>query len=369
MRNQFCPSIDDALLLGREPRIAYGDDARQMVAGRRVLVTGAGGSIGSELVRQLNSLGPDEIYLLDHDESLLHAIQLEIFGDGQLVHERTILADIRDRQRLGRLFCDVRPELVFHAAAHKHVSILERYPSEAVRTNVLGTDNVIRASQISGVERLTFVSTDKAANPTTVLGGSKRLAEILVQSAATSQLRTATVRFGNVLGSRGSFLHTLEHQLSHDQPVTITHRDAQRYFMSIPEAAALVIEASVEASQGETYLLDMGDPVRILELVRRYVELSGHLEPEIIFTGMSPGEKLSETLVDETEICLPTRNPRISQVPNVGEKTATPSQIAQIYVDAISGDEAAVRSALWRLLRREEYDQSLRASVGAELSV
>jgi len=369
MRNQFCPSIDDALLLGREPRIAYGVEARNMVAGRRVLVTGAGGSIGSELVRQLQTLEPAEIYLLDHDESLMHAIQLEIYGDGQLVHERTILADIRDRQRLGRLFCDVRPDIVFHAAAHKHVSILERYPSEAIRTNVLGTDNVIRACQISGVERLTFVSTDKAANPTTVLGGSKRLAEILVQSSATDRLKTATVRFGNVLGSRGSFLHTLEHQLSNDLPVTITDANAQRYFMSIPEAAALVIEATVEASQGETYLLDMGEPVRILELVRRYVELSGHLEPEIVFTGMSPGEKLSETLVDNSEICLSTRNPRISQVPNVGEKTASPHQIAQIYVDAISGDEEAVRRVMWNLLQRDDVDDGLHERVGAELSV
>jgi FlaA1/EpsC-like NDP-sugar epimerase len=191
MGDQFCLSFDDFALLGREPIIAYGEEARDMVFGRRVLVTGAGGSIGSELVRQLHALQPEMLFLLDHDESSMHSVQLELYGDGQLSHERTILADIRDRRRLADLFCEVRPDLIFHAAAHKHLSILERYPSEAVRTNVLGTDNVVRAAQACGAQRLTFISTDKAANPSSILGASKRVAEILVQRGATKQLRTS----------------------------------------------------------------------------------------------------------------------------------------------------------------------------------
>jgi FlaA1/EpsC-like NDP-sugar epimerase len=351
MFNPVPHGVHDATLLGREPVIAYGPEARAMVAGRRMLVTGAGGSIGSELVRQLAQLEPAEIFLVDHDESLMHAVQLEVFGDGQLVHERTILADIRDRQRLGRLFIDARPDIVFHAAAHKHVAILERYPSEAIRTNVLGTDNVIRATELAGAERLVFVSTDKAANPTTVLGASKRLAETLIQQAASDTLRTASVRFGNVLGSRGSFLHTLDHQLRTGQPVTITDPHAERYFMTIPEAAALVIEASVGARQGETYLLDMGDPVRITELVYRYVTTRNVEMPEIVFTGMSPGEKISETLIDPCEVALPTNNPRITQVPNLGLAKTSARQISRLYVDAISGDEEALRESMWSCLR------------------
>jgi FlaA1/EpsC-like NDP-sugar epimerase len=359
MSNQLC-QVPDAELLGRRPVIAYGPEALDMVAGRRVLVTGAGGSIGSELVRQLLELEPSEIFLLDHDESLMHAIQLELYGDGQLAHERTILADIRDRQRLARLFCEVEPALVFHAAAHKHLSILERYPSEAIRTNVLGTDNVIRASHLSGVERLCFVSTDKAADPTSILGATKRLAEMLVQHGANEHMKTASVRFGNVLGSRGSFLHTLDYQLRNEMPVTITHPEAMRHFMSIPEAAALVIEAAVEAGRGETYLLDMGEPVLIEELVRRYVASTGLAEPEITYTGMSPGEKLCESLVDSSEIRLPTRNQRISQVPVMGASIASISQISQLYVSAISGDEESVRRAIWACLREDDVaDQPL----------
>ncbi len=339
--------FEDSALLGREPVTAYGDAARNMVFGKRVLVTGAGGSIGSELVRQLHALSPEMIYLLDHDESSMHAVQLELYGDGQMAHERTILADIRDRDRLVRLFDETRPDLIFHAAAHKHLSILERYPSEAVRTNILGTDNVVRAARNCGAERLTFVSTDKAANPTSVLGASKRVGEVLTHRGANRSLRTASVRFGNVLGSRGSFLHTLAHQLQHNLPVTITHPDASRYFMSIPEAAALVIEASVSAHRGETYVLDMGEPVKVMELVERFVAINHLASPEILITGMSVGEKLSESLIDEREVCLNTKHPRIWQVPSTESRQLTLNRLDDLYRLAIIGHEDDVRSELW----------------------
>ena len=339
--------FEDSALLGREPLIDYGDAARNMVYGKRVLITGAGGSIGSELVRQLHALHPQMLYLLDHDESSMHAVQLELYGDGQMAHERTILADIRDRDRLVRLFDEARPDLIFHAAAHKHLSILERYPSEAVRTNILGTDNVVRAARECGAERLTFISTDKAANPTSVLGASKRVGEVLTHRGANRMLRTASVRFGNVLGSRGSFLHTLAHQLQNNMPVTITHPDADRYFMSIPEAAALVVEATVSAHRGETYVLDMGEPVKILDLVERFVAMNHLATPEIRITGMAAGEKVSESLIDEREVCLNTKHPRIWQVPSTESRQLTLDRLEELYQLATVGHEDDVRSELW----------------------
>ncbi len=339
--------FDAAKLLRRQPVIAYGEEARRLIFNKRVLVTGAGGSIGSELIRQLDVLQPEKLFLLDHDESLMHSLQLEVFGDGQLDHERTILADIRDQRRLSNLFCEVRPDLIFHAAAHKHLAILERYPSEAVRTNVAGTENVIRASQNCGAERLTFVSTDKAADPTSVLGATKRIAEVLVHQGATRGLRTASVRFGNVLGSRGSFLHTLAYQLRAGIPVTVTHPLAERFFMSIPEAAALVIEASVQASRGETYVLDMGTPVRILELMDRFLESNDLPAPEVRYTGLVPGEKLSERLFDTSEVRLKTKHPRIWQVPAVDERWSSLERLEQLYFEAALANEEAVRRELW----------------------
>jgi len=350
-------SFDPAKLLDRQPVIAYGDEARQMIRGKRVLITGAGGSIGGELVRQVNALHPEMLFLLGHDESLMHSLQLEVFGDGQLAHERTILADIRDQRRLAKLFCDAAPDVVFHAAAHKHLAILERYPSEAVRTNVLGTENVIRASQDCGAERLTFISTDKAANPTSVLGASKRIAEVLVHHGATEKLRTASVRFGNVLGSRGSFLHTLDHQVRSGLPVTVTHPLVERFFMSIPEAASLVIEASVGADRGETYVLDMGTPVRILELVSRFLERNALPEPEIRYTGLVAGEKLSEHLFDDSERWLKTRHPRIWQVPSEDERWSSLDRLEHLYSQANLANEQAVREELWACLSGPELEQ------------
>jgi FlaA1/EpsC-like NDP-sugar epimerase len=319
---------------------------QKLVEGRRVLVTGAGGSIGGELVRQLSRLGPEALWMLDHDESSMHAVQLDLFGDGQLSHERTVLADVRDYRRMERLLRELQPEIVFHAAAHKHLAILERYPSEAVKTNVLGTEATLLSAVECGAERFILVSTDKAANPTSVLGATKRMAEVLTQRAGLGPMKTASVRFGNVLGSRGSFLYTLHHQLRRGLPITVTDPDVERYFMTIPEAAGLVVEAGALANSGETYVLDMGDPVRIVDLVERYASLRGFPRPQIRFTGLLPGEKLSEQLLDHSEVRHPTRHKKIWQVPPVHQNFEMIEDLDLLAEAAATGDEAHVMQHL-----------------------
>jgi FlaA1/EpsC-like NDP-sugar epimerase len=307
-------AVAPAALLGRGDEVVYGPEARTLLAGRRVLVTGAGGSIGSELVRQLHRLGPAAVYLLDHDESAMHALQLELHGKALLDDDTTVLADVRDRDGIARIIDRLRPDIVYHAAAHKHLPLLERYPAEGVKTNLLGTDNVAAACGRAGIGHLVNVSTDKAARPTSVLGVTKRLAEQVVATQAGNGTRMASVRFGNVLGSRGSFLDTLAWQVDHDLPVTVTHPDVTRYFMTIPEAAGLVIEATCLARSGESYVLDMGEPVRIVDLVDRYAAVLGRPAPRLVFTGLRPGEKLHEELMDAAERSTRTVHPRISAV-------------------------------------------------------
>jgi FlaA1/EpsC-like NDP-sugar epimerase len=301
-------------VLGRDSAIVYAAAARQWVSGKTVLVTGAGGSIGSEIVRQVRSLGPDRVIMLDHDEGALHALQFELEGHGLLNDENIVLADIRDQLVIYDLFDQYQPDVVFHAAAHKHLPLIERFPGEGIKTNVLGTWNVARASARCGVRTLVNISTDKAAAPTCVLGATKRVAEQLCASMAGRGLNLASVRFGNVLGSRGSLLPTLHHQLSRGLPVMITDQDATRYFMTIPEAASLVVEAGVMALAGETFVLDMGEPVRILDVMKRYADALGFQQPEVIVTGLRSGEKRHEVLTDGGEVQRPTDHPRISAI-------------------------------------------------------
>ena len=301
-------------LLGGREEFDVSEMGRDVVRGNTVLVTGAGGSIGSELARQVHRLRPDRLFLLDHDESTLHALQLELTGHGLFDDDSVVLCDIRDRVRVSRLFARMQPGLVLHAAAHKHLPLLERYPAEGVKTNVFGTANLIEEAVAAGVPRFVNVSTDKAAHPTSILGATKRLAEMLVADHADSGTRAASVRFGNVLGSRGSFLPGLIAQVRAGIPITITDPDVTRFFMTIPQAAKLVIEAAAMASTGETYILDMGEPVRILDLMQRYLELTGLTNPGIKFTGLRPGEKLHESLLDVTESGRPTAHPQISCV-------------------------------------------------------
>lgn len=282
---------------------------------KRILVTGAGGSIGSELARQVHKFGPAELILLDRDESALHGVQLSIYGKALLDTPDMVLASIRDRDALRAVFESHRPQVVFHAAALKHLPMLEQYPDEGWKTNVVGTQNLLELSAEYGVEKFVNISTDKAANPTSVLGHTKRLAEQLTawygQHASGTYL---SVRFGNVLGSRGSMLHTFREQIAQGGPITVTHPEVTRYFMTIPEASELVIQAGAIGSDGEVLVLDMGEPVKILDVARRLVTHSG-LPIEIVFTGLRPNEKMHEDLFSDSEQDARPHHPLISHVP------------------------------------------------------
>lgn len=359
-----------ASLLPRSPRVIIGNEARTLIEDRTILVTGAGGSIGSELARQLSQLRPRRVYLLDHDESALHAMQLEFHGHGLFEDDTSVLCDIRDSDALRRVFARVRPDLVFHAAAHKHLPLLERYPAEGVKTNVIGTNNVVRAAVEAGVSRLVNVSTDKAARPMSVLGATKRLAEILVAGQAEGATRTASVRFGNVLGSRGSFLHSLAWQLNRGLPVTVTDPGVSRYFMTIPEAAGLVIEAAVMADAGETFVLDMGAPVQILDLINRFVALRGDSPPTIIFTGLRPGEKLHEELFDDAEVRTETTHRRITSVAQLDDHAPQVSTYLEpLACAAADGDDDELRRLIWALLPAGKGRSGSATGRHAELTV
>ncbi|SEB86187.1 NDP-sugar epimerase, includes UDP-GlcNAc-inverting 4,6-dehydratase FlaA1 and capsular polysaccharide biosynthesis protein EpsC [Nocardioides exalbidus] len=246
------------------------------LSGKRVLITGAGGSIGSELARQVHRFGPSSMTLLDRDESALHAVQLAIYGHGLLDSPETVLADIREKDSLRAIFADVRPQIVFHAAALKHLPMLERFPAEGWKTNVLGTLNLLQLAADFDVERFVNISTDKAADATSVLGSTKRLAEQLTAwHAETTGAPFMSVRFGNVLGSRGSMLHTFNAQIAGGGPITVTHPDVTRYFMTIPEACELVVQAGAMGDGGAVMVLEMGEPVRILDVAKRMISLSG----------------------------------------------------------------------------------------------
>jgi len=281
--------------------------------GKRIMVTGAGGSIGSELVRQLRRLEPSSLILLDKDENSLYETVLEIQEDFDNVAE--IIADIKDQARLNKLFGELMPQIVFHAAAYKHVPLMETCPAQAVQNNVIGTRNVVAAADRFGVERFVLISTDKAVNPSSVMGASKRVAEMIVQGSAARDRRYCSVRFGNVLGSRASVVPLFQKRIRQGKTIPVTHPDVERYFMTIPEAVHLVIQAGSIGQGGEIFMLDMGKPVKIMELARNLIRLSG-LEPEkdvqIQITGMRAGEKLYEQLmVDGQDTISSTRHPKI----------------------------------------------------------
>ena len=281
---------------------------------KRVLVTGAGGSIGSELCHQLMRFAPAELVMLDRDESALHALQLRIDGRALLDDRNLVVCDIRDASRMQRVFDEHRPDVVFHAAALKHLTLLEMHPGEAVKTNVWGTLNVLEAARRTGVGRFVNISTDKAADPTSVLGYSKRVAERITAHASTNADGTyLSVRFGNVLGSRGSVLTAFHAQIEAGGPVTITHPDVTRYFMTVEEAVELVIQAGAVGQDGEALVLDMGKPVRIADVARRLVAQAPR-SVEIVYTGLRPGEKLHEVLLGYGELDQRPAHPLISHV-------------------------------------------------------
>jgi dTDP-glucose 4,6-dehydratase len=303
-------SIED--LIGRSPLDTRVESVAGYLTGKRVLVTGAGGSIGAELCRQIHRFGPSELIMLDHDETNLQSTQISILGHGLLDTRDVVLASIRDRDNLLRIFNDRRPEVVFHAAALKHLPMLQQYPVEAWETNVLGTLNVLEAARAVGVQTFVNISTDKAANPTSVLGHSKRLAEQLTAWAGgQSGERYLSVRFGNVIGSRGSMLPTFSALIEAGGPLTITHPDVTRYFMTILEACQLVVQAGSIGDTGEVLILDMGEPVRIDDVARRMIELSGR-DVTIVYTGLRPGEKLHEELVGVDEVGDNRVHPKIA---------------------------------------------------------
>jgi FlaA1/EpsC-like NDP-sugar epimerase len=300
LRSLNSVSMED--LLGRDT-ISYPKDLEDLsraYRGRRILVTGAGGSIGSELVRQLRQFKPSHLILLDKDENNLYETACEIREDFANVTE--VVADIRDLNRINRLFERHRPEVVFHAAAYKQVPLMEHYPAEAILNNVIGTRNLAQVSDQSGVKSFVLISTDKAVNPTSTMGASKRVAELLLQGFAAngSKTRFCCVRFGNVLGSRASVVPVFQRQIRQGRNITVTHPEVRRYFMTIPEAVQLVIQAGSLGNRGEIFLLDMGDPVKIVDLARNLIELSGLVpgkDVDIQFTGLRPGEKLDEELL------------------------------------------------------------------------
>jgi FlaA1/EpsC-like NDP-sugar epimerase len=286
----------------------------EYISGQRVLVTGAGGSIGSELCRQIAALNPARLLILGRGENSIFEIEQELIRDFGFA-PTAIIADIKDRDRIEEVFLHERPSVVFHAAAHKHVPLMEANPAEAIKNNVLGTKNVAEIAAACGVRKFLYVSTDKAVNPTSVMGATKRIGERIIRSLALhSGTEFAVVRFGNVLGSRGSVIPTMRKQIERGGPVTVTDPSMTRYFMTIPEAVQLILQAGALGRRGDVYLLDMGEPVRILDLARDLIRLSG-LRPEvdikIEFTGARPGEKIEEELLYDEEERLPTPHPKI----------------------------------------------------------
>jgi FlaA1/EpsC-like NDP-sugar epimerase len=292
----------------------------ELATSETVLITGAGGSIGSELCRQIARLAPSTVVLLGHGENSIFDVLHELKGDFPDVTFTPIIADVRDRKRLATTFNAFKPHAVFHAAAHKHVPLMEQNVIEAITNNVFGTLNVVDAALEAGCEHFVFISTDKAVRPTSVMGATKRIAELIVQRAATKHERNfVSVRFGNVLGSRGSVVPTFLRQIRAGGPVTVTHPEMQRYFMTIPEAVQLVLQAGALGRGGEVFLLDMGDPIRIVDIATDLIRLSGltvGTDVEIKFTGMRPGEKLYEEMFFSAENVLATDHPKVLRARN-----------------------------------------------------
>ena len=304
-------------LLGRERVELETENIRLVLHDRVVLVTGAGGSIGSELCRQIATYHPRRLLLLDRSEPQVFQIEQELIGLGHRPRIIALVGDILDRPRLEQIFAEFRPHVVFHAAAHKHVPMMESQPGEAIKNNSLGTAQLAEVALEFGVDRFTLISSDKAINPTSVMGATKRLAEMFIQSFYAShpdRTKFMTVRFGNVLGSSGSVIPVFQRQIAEGGPVKVTHPEMTRYFMTIPEASMLVLQSAMQGTGGEIFVLDMGKPVKIVDLARQMIELSG-LKPDediqIEFIGTRPGEKLFEELSHHGENFVPTAHPKI----------------------------------------------------------
>ncbi|MBI5034855.1 MAG: polysaccharide biosynthesis protein [Chloroflexi bacterium] len=346
--NQLRP-VDLSDLLRREPVVIDAVDVAQMLRGKQVLVTGAGGSIGSELCRQIARCQPSSMVLLGHGENSVFEIANEQRRLTPSLRIHSVIADIRDLTRLKSVFSAFEPEVVFHAAAHKHVPLMEENIEEAVTNNVLGTRNVLDACVAHRVARFVLISTDKAVNPTSVMGATKRTAELLLQDVvARTGSAYMAVRFGNVLGSRGSVVPFFKQQIAQGGPITITHPDVRRYFMTIPEAVQLVLQAATLGKGGEIFVLDMGEPIKIVDMARELIRLSGLEEGrdiDIVYTGLRPGEKLFEELFLGSEDYLRTKHSKIFVARNQANSV---EHVSDLICAAQAGKSDEVRSLLAR---------------------
>ncbi len=335
-------------LLGRRVIRTEVDLVGGYLTGKRVLVTGAGGSIGSELCRQIQRYDPSSLIMLDHDECGLHNVQLSMQGQAMLTDREFALCDIRDEAAVARVFAEHHPQVVFHAAALKHLPLLEMWPDEAVKTNVVGTEVILEASNAWEVERFVNISTDKAVNPISVLGYTKRLGEQLTAGMAEESGGIyLSVRFGNVLGSRGSVLTTFRAQIAAGGPVTVTHPNVTRYFMTVEEAVELVIQAGAVGRDGEVLVLDMGEPVGIREVASQMVAASGrHID--IVYTGLRPGEKITEELFDDGDMA----DGRLAH-PQIAAVTVASRRIDQLGDLLLERSAIAIRTRLAELCRRQ----------------
>lgn len=337
-------------LLGREPVELDINSISEFITNKVVLVTGAGGSIGSEICRQISNYIPEKLILLGHGENSIYAIEMELreLYENSQIEFITEIADIQNPTKMMSIMSTYHPDVVYHAAAHKHVPLMERNPEEAVKNNLIGTMNVAKAAGWHGVETFVMISTDKAVNPTSVMGATKRLAEMSIQHMdKTSNTKFVAVRFGNVLGSRGSVIPLFKKQIQKGGPITITHPDMVRYFMTIPESSRLVIQAGALAKGGEIFVLDMGDPVKITDLATNLIKLSGSFVEEIgiEFTGMRPGEKLFEELLKKDEI----HEQQVYQKIYIGKSS-------ELYIEEIEEIVSTFSSLEKRILREKLLD-------------
>jgi FlaA1/EpsC-like NDP-sugar epimerase len=355
--------VDITDLLRREPAQMHNELVGAALTGKRILVTGAGGSIGREICHQIARWGPEMLILLGHGENSIFEAMLELQEDFPALLLQPVIADIRDLPRLQNIFNSFRPQVVFHTAAHKHVPLMESNIEEAISNNVVGTRTVCQAASAANTERLVLISTDKAVRPANVMGATKRIAEMIVLDYAHRTGRAfSVVRFGNVLGSRGSVVPLFKRQIAHGGPITVTHTDMKRYFMTIPEAVHLVLQASAMGHGGEIFLLNMGQQVRILDLAEDLIRLSG-LEPgkdiEIVFTGIRPGEKLSEDLWEEGTEYQKTTHPDIFRVE--AEESIIPPNLSRIVKELNHLSRKSETNAIISLLDETIPDGTVRA--------
>ncbi|MGE8204555.1 polysaccharide biosynthesis protein [Heyndrickxia sp. NPDC080065] len=358
--NQFRDvKVED--LLGREPVELNIDSISEYVTNKKVLVTGAGGSIGSEICRQISKFNPKQMILLGHGENSIYSIEMELKETYPLseIEYIPVIADIQDSKKMMTVMNRYQPDVVYHAAAHKHVPLMERNPEEAVKNNLIGTRNAAKAASWNGVKIFVMISTDKAVNPTSVMGATKRLAEMMIQHMdRESETKFVAVRFGNVLGSRGSVVPLFKKQIEKGGPVTVTHPDMIRYFMTIPEASRLVIQAGALAKGGEIFVLDMGEPVKIVDLAKNLIKLSGNSIEDIgiEFTGIRSGEKLFEELLKEDEVHEQQIHPKIY----IG-KTAElyQNEIEELIKGYVNMDREEIRKRLLDLANNRIVEKQL----------